>query len=87
MRHNEAANRRLATKNVLMLNKSKIISFLATTNAKKARSFFEETLGLTFVSADQFALVFIADRTMLRIQIVENVDLIDILPLDGKSKT
>lgn len=56
-----------------MLNKSNLISFVATSNATKARQFYEETLGLTFVSDDRFALVFEANGTMLRIQKVEHV--------------
>ena len=56
-----------------MLNKSDIINFVATCNAAKARQFYEETLGLIFVSGDQFALVFEANGTMLRIQKVDQV--------------
>ena len=44
------------------------ISFIPTANAEAARRFYEETLGLTFVSDDNFALVFrIGDGIMLRI--------------------
>ena len=57
-----------------MLDKSKIMSFVATTDGKKARQFYEKTLGLHFVSGDQFALVFDANGTMLRVQRVEKVD-------------
>jgi len=57
-----------------MLSKSDLISFAATSNPAKARRFYEETLGLKFVSADQFALVFEANGTMLRIQIVDHVE-------------
>jgi catechol 2,3-dioxygenase-like lactoylglutathione lyase family enzyme len=56
-----------------MLNRSDLIGFAATSNATKARQFYEETLGLTFVSGDQFALVFEANGTMLRIQKVDQV--------------
>mgnify|MGYP001295947521 CR=1 FL=1 len=56
-----------------MLSKSVLISFAATSNATKARQFYEEVLGLRFVSADQFAVVFEANGTMLRIQIVDQV--------------
>jgi catechol 2,3-dioxygenase-like lactoylglutathione lyase family enzyme len=49
------------------------ILFLATSNAKRAREFYETTLGLTFV-ADEFpALVFNIGKLMLRIQKVERV--------------
>ena len=57
-----------------MLSKSNLISFAATSNATKSRQFYEETLGLTFVSGDQFALVFEANGTMLRIQKVDQVN-------------
>ena len=57
-----------------MLSKSDLICFAATSNSSKARKFYEETLGLTFVSGDQFALVFDANGTMLRIQIVDQVN-------------
>jgi catechol 2,3-dioxygenase-like lactoylglutathione lyase family enzyme len=57
-----------------VLNKSNLIGFAATSNPTKARQFYEESLGLTFVSADQFALVFEANGTMLRIQNVDKVN-------------
>jgi predicted enzyme related to lactoylglutathione lyase len=57
-----------------MLNKSDLISFVATDNAKTAREFYEKILGLTFVSGDQFALVFEVNGTMLRIQKVDKVN-------------
>jgi predicted enzyme related to lactoylglutathione lyase len=57
-----------------MLNKSHFISFIATSNSKTAREFYEKILGLTFVSDDQFALVFEANGTMLRIQKVDKVN-------------
>jgi predicted enzyme related to lactoylglutathione lyase len=57
-----------------MLTNSDLISFAATSNASTARKFYEETIGLNFVSADQFALVFKANGTMLRIQIVDQVE-------------
>jgi catechol 2,3-dioxygenase-like lactoylglutathione lyase family enzyme len=45
------------------------IAFIPTTNAATARSFYEHTLGLTFVSADDFATIFLVgpSRIMLRI--------------------
>ena len=57
-----------------MLNKSNLIGFAATSDATRARQFYEKTLGLTFVSGDQFALVFDANGTMLRIQKVDHVN-------------
>jgi catechol 2,3-dioxygenase-like lactoylglutathione lyase family enzyme len=57
-----------------MLSSSDLISFAATSNTSKARKFYEETLGLKFVGGDHFALVFEANGTMLRIQIVDQVN-------------
>ena len=56
-----------------MLHKAKVIAFAATQDAKKAREFYESALGLKFVSGDDFALVFDANGTMLRVQKVEQV--------------
>ncbi len=53
-----------------MLGSAKLMSFVATTNAAKAREFYGGTLGLKFVSEDPFAVVFDANGTMLRVQIV-----------------
>ena len=57
-----------------MLGKSDVICFVATKNATLARDFYEKKLGLTFISEDNFAIVFDANGTMLRIQKVEKVD-------------
>ena len=45
------------------------IAFIPTANPEAARTFYEQTLGLNFVSADQFALVFRVGpaQTMLRV--------------------
>src|SRR5450830_120319 len=51
----------------------KIMAFVATAKPAKARSFFRDTLGLRLVSEDQFALVFDAHGTMLRVTIVKEV--------------
>lgn len=45
----------------------KPIGFLATTKPEAARAFYEETLGLHFVSDDGFSLVFHAGENMLRV--------------------
>jgi catechol 2,3-dioxygenase-like lactoylglutathione lyase family enzyme len=50
-----------------MLAHSPIIAFVPTKDAARARSFYEETLGLRFVSEDQFAIVMDANGTMIRI--------------------
>ena len=51
-----------------MLSKSKIMAFLATKDAARARPFYEGVLGLPVLSDDDFALVLDAGGTMLRIQ-------------------
>jgi catechol 2,3-dioxygenase-like lactoylglutathione lyase family enzyme len=48
------------------------ILFAATTNAERARKFYEQALGLVFVSDDPFALVFQTGKIQLRIQKVES---------------
>jgi catechol 2,3-dioxygenase-like lactoylglutathione lyase family enzyme len=50
-----------------MLASSKVIGFVPTKDAKKARAFYEGKLGFRFVSEDQFALVLRAGETMIRI--------------------
>jgi catechol 2,3-dioxygenase-like lactoylglutathione lyase family enzyme len=47
------------------------MAFLATTDATRARTFYEDVLGLRLVSDDPFALVYDAQGTELRIQKVE----------------
>lgn len=44
------------------------ILFAATTNSKRSRKFYAETLGLRIVADDAFALVFRIGRIQLRIQ-------------------
>ena len=50
-----------------MLYKSEVIGFIPITDAARARAFYEQTLGLRFVSDDQFALVMEANRTKIRL--------------------
>ena len=57
-----------------MLSSSQSIGFVATSNADNARKYYEQTLRLEFIHGDQFALVFKAHETMLRIQIVKSVE-------------
>jgi catechol 2,3-dioxygenase-like lactoylglutathione lyase family enzyme len=56
-----------------MLGTAKLAAFVATANAEKAREFYENALGLTFVSDEFYALVFEANGTMLRLQKVAEV--------------
>jgi catechol 2,3-dioxygenase-like lactoylglutathione lyase family enzyme len=56
-----------------MLNMQKLVAFVPTTDATKARRFYESVLGLRVISEDQFALVLDANGTMLRVTNVENL--------------
>ena len=53
-----------------MVSFNKIIAFVPTKDAKKARVFYEGILGLRFVSEDQFALVLDANGIMVRVAVV-----------------
>ena len=53
-----------------MLAAAQLVAFVATTNPQRAVAFYRDTLGLRLVSEDPFAVVFDANGTMLRIQIV-----------------
>jgi catechol 2,3-dioxygenase-like lactoylglutathione lyase family enzyme len=53
-----------------MLGSAKIVAFAPTSDAKRARAFYNDVLGLKLVSEDPFAVVFDANGTMLRVQIV-----------------
>jgi catechol 2,3-dioxygenase-like lactoylglutathione lyase family enzyme len=50
-----------------MLGSMGIVAFVPTKHREKARAFYEKTLGLGFVSDDQFALVFDANGVTLRV--------------------
>lgn len=50
-----------------MLNDSKLIGFVATTDYAKARAFYEGQLRVRFISQDQFALVLDSNGNMIRI--------------------
>jgi catechol 2,3-dioxygenase-like lactoylglutathione lyase family enzyme len=50
-----------------MLASGKIMGFVPTKDANKAREFYEKTLGFEFVSDDQFALVMRAGQNRVRI--------------------
>src|SRR5690242_18605602 len=62
-----------ATKRKFELSRQDVMTFIATRNAKKARKFYSETLGLQFISEDPYALVFDLNGTMLRIQKVQHL--------------
>ncbi len=51
----------------------KLVAFVVTSKPATARSFYRDTLGLSLVSEDEFALVFDAHGTMLRVAIVKEM--------------
>lgn len=51
-----------------MLDKSNVVTFVATSRPESAKSFYEQTLGLCLVTDDAFAIVFDANGVMLRVQ-------------------
>lgn len=57
-----------------VLEKAAVAAFIASAKIPEARDFFENTLGLTFISDDEYALVFDANGTTLRIQKVAEVE-------------
>ena len=56
-----------------MLATSDVIAFASTTNLASARSFYEDTLGLPIVDENEYACVFDAHGTMLRLTAVAEV--------------
>ena len=53
-----------------MLAASPIVAFVATTDPSRAKAFYRDVLGLLLISEDEYALVFDAHGTMLRVAIV-----------------
>jgi catechol 2,3-dioxygenase-like lactoylglutathione lyase family enzyme len=49
-----------------LLGSQKIVSFVAVTDYAKSRAFYEGTLGLKFVSQDDFAIVMEGNGTKIR---------------------
>jgi catechol 2,3-dioxygenase-like lactoylglutathione lyase family enzyme len=56
-----------------MLGSSKLEAFVGTTDAKKARHFYETVLGLSLIADQPFALLFDANGTSLRVSKVDEV--------------
>jgi predicted enzyme related to lactoylglutathione lyase len=50
-----------------MLTSGKIVGFLATTDAQRARKFYETVLGLQVLADDDFAIVLAANGTTIRV--------------------
>jgi catechol 2,3-dioxygenase-like lactoylglutathione lyase family enzyme len=56
-----------------MLTDHPVIAFVATKSPDRAREFYENVLGLKLVADEQWAIVFDAKGTMLRIQKVQDL--------------
>jgi predicted enzyme related to lactoylglutathione lyase len=56
-----------------MLESSDVVAFAATTDLTRARAFYEECLGLRVTGQNNFACVFDANGTMLRVTAVPEV--------------
>jgi catechol 2,3-dioxygenase-like lactoylglutathione lyase family enzyme len=56
-----------------MLGNEKIMAFAGVSDADKARTFYRDTLGLTMLYEDNFALVFDVGGIMLRVTLVGQV--------------
>jgi catechol 2,3-dioxygenase-like lactoylglutathione lyase family enzyme len=56
-----------------MLSNEKLVAFVSTTNADRARTFYRDTLGLRLVSEDGFALVFESNGAPLRVALAKEV--------------
>jgi catechol 2,3-dioxygenase-like lactoylglutathione lyase family enzyme len=56
-----------------MLSNEKLVAFVSTTNADRARAFYRDTLGLRLVSEDPFALVFDSNGAPLRVALAKEV--------------
>lgn len=54
-----------------MLADKKLTAFVATAKPDEAKAFYKNILGLKFLSEDAFALEFEANKTVLRIAIVQ----------------
>ena len=57
-----------------MLENADLIAFVPTRDPQKSRRFYQQTLGLEFVSEDPFAIVFNANGVMLRIANVSTIE-------------
>ena len=63
----------LARRGESILGSQELVAFVATRDPSRAKKFYRDTLGLSLVSEDQFALVFDATGTMLRVTPVQEL--------------
>lgn len=67
-----AMEERMSSESILGTGTSRLMAFVPTTQPERAKSFYQDTLGLTLVSDERpFALVFEANGTMLRVTMVK----------------
>ena len=53
-----------------MLGSCDLVAFVLTSNPARAKTFYSDTLGLKFVSQDDYAVVFDANGVMLRVTVM-----------------
>ncbi len=70
---NSLQKARLAGQRESILGSQKLVAFVATRDPSRAKKFYRDTLGLSLVSEDEFALVFDAAGTMLRVTRVQEL--------------
>src|ERR1700680_1305967 len=63
----------LAGQRESILGSQELVAFVATRDPSRAKKFYRDTLGLPLVSEDEFALVFDAAGTMLRVTRVQEL--------------
>ena len=57
----------------LSLGSCRIVAFVATSDAGRARTFYEGVLGLRLVAEDEFALIFDAAGTTVRVTVAHGL--------------
>jgi catechol 2,3-dioxygenase-like lactoylglutathione lyase family enzyme len=57
-----------------MLGSSPIMAFVSTKDPARAKTFYQDVLGLNFVADEPYALVFEANGTMLRVSKVREIN-------------
>src|SRR6184192_3305013 len=63
----------LAGRRESILGSQELVTFVGTRDPSRAKKFYRDTLGLPLVSEDEFALVFDAAGTMLRVTSVQEL--------------
>jgi catechol 2,3-dioxygenase-like lactoylglutathione lyase family enzyme len=56
-----------------VLSSARLVAFVSTTKADRARAFYRDTLGLNLISEDNFALQFDCGGTVLRVSLAQEV--------------